>query len=123
MTKKRSERKQAKERGGLLSAWLILLMIHGVLAAYSIYYIRADQNPSAIPWVLPTVFALGIADVVAGIAVWNWKRWGLHLYAIGTVVGIAVGLVLTRSQLWVFHDLIPLVILGYLVKGKWDYFE
>ena len=37
--------------------------------------------------------------------------------------GIAVGLVLTRTQLIVFHDIIPLVILGYLVKDKQKWFD
>ena len=45
------------------------------------------------------------------------------IYAISTVLGIAIGLVLTRSQLWDFHDILPLVILGYLIKDKRGYFE
>ncbi|NIV37003.1 MAG: hypothetical protein GWN58_48495, partial [Anaerolineae bacterium] len=62
-------------------------------------------------------------DIVAAIGAWNWKRWGLWLYAISTVAGIAVGLVLTRTQLIVFHDIVPLVILGWLVKDKHQWFD
>lgn len=45
------------------------------------------------------------------------------MYVISTVVGIAVGLVLTRSQSIVFHDIIPLAILGWLIKDKCQWFD
>ena len=61
---------------------------------------------------LAILFALGIVDIVAAIGAWYWKKWGLWLYTISTFVGIAVGLALMCMQSIVFHDIIPLVILG-----------
>ncbi|NIV28897.1 MAG: hypothetical protein GWN58_05105, partial [Anaerolineae bacterium] len=72
-----------------------------------IWYLRAQDNESSPVWMLAILFVLGIVDIVAAIAAWNWKKWGLWLYAVSTVAGIAVGLVLTRTQLIVFHDIIP----------------
>ncbi len=112
-----------KVRGTWLSIWLILIIVHGVVASVLIWYLRNQAGESSTSWVLATLFLLAIADIVAAILVWNWKRWGLWLYAISTVVGIIIGLVLTRSQLWVFHDIIPLVILGLLVRDKQSYFD
>jgi hypothetical protein len=123
MTKSKKQQAPAKERGTWLSIWLIFIMLHGILASVLIWYLRSLGGDSSPAWVVATLFVMAIVDVVAAILVWNWKRWGLWLYAISTVVGIVIGLVLTRSQLWVFHDIIPLVILGFLVKDKQSYFD
>ena len=122
VTKKKAGRVH-KERGTWLSLWLILIMIQGLIASGLIWYLRAQNNESSPVWMLAILFVLGIADVVAAIGAWNWKKWGLWLYVVSTVAGIAVGLVLTRTQLIVFHDIIPLVILGYLVKDKQQWFD
>jgi hypothetical protein len=122
MTKKNAGHAH-KERGTWLSLWLILIMLHGLIASGLIWYLRANGDESSPVWMLAILLVLSIADIVAAIAAWYWKKWGLWLYVISTVVGIAVGLVLTRTQLIVFHDIIPLVILGYLVKDKQKWFD
>lgn len=123
MTKKKNAGHVHKERGTWLSLWLMLIMIHGFVASGLIWYLRAQGNDSSPVWMLAILFVLGIVDIVAAIAAWNWKKWGLWLYLISTAIGIAVGLVLTRTQLIVFHDIIPLVILGYLVRDKREWFD
>jgi hypothetical protein len=98
-------------------------MLHGVGATLLVWYLRAGQQAPARPWILPALVLLSLADIVAAIGVWNWKRWGVRLYVLSTVIGIAIGLLVTASQLIVFHDIIPLAILGYLIKDKWAYFD
>jgi Zn-dependent protease with chaperone function len=119
MTKKNNT--APKERGCWLSGWLILMILHGVLSSALIYYQATLPGANSPGW-LGVLFLVAIADIVAAIGIWYWQRWGLILYAIATVVSIIVGLILTRTQLWVFHEIIPLAILGYLVKDKWAYF-
>lgn len=123
MTKKKNAGQVHKERGTWLSLWLILIMLHGIIASGLIWYLRAQDNESSPVWMLAMLFVLAIVDIVAAIGAWYWKKWGLWLYAISTFAGIAVGLVLARTQLIVFHDIIPLVILGYLVKDKQKWFD
>jgi hypothetical protein len=123
MTKDKAAKAPVKERGTWLPIWLILIMLHGILASALIWYLRSQRGDSSPSWILAILFALAITDIVAAIAAWYWKKWGLWLYAISTVAGVAIGLVLTRSQLWVFHDIIPLVILGYLVRDKRSDFD
>ena len=105
---------QAKERGTWLSIWLIIIMVHGIIATILVLYLRQQEHITRFPWALPALLALSLVDIVAGIGAWYWKKWGLTLYAVSTVVGIVVGLIVTASQLIVFHDIIPLVILGFL---------
>jgi len=122
-TKHNHEKPTIKERGGWLSAWLILIIAHSTFAAFLILDLRARQNVPSSPWFWLLLLALAVADIVAAIAIWNWKRWGFVLYGISTVVSIVVGLLLTGSQLIVFHDIIPLTILGYLLKNKQQYLD
>ncbi len=123
MAKHKSDKPDSKERGGWLSAWLILILLHGIFAAGLIWYLRTQRDDPSPAWILLILFILAVADIVSAIAAWNWKKWGLWLYAISTVAGIAIGLVLTASQLIVFHDIVPLVILGMLIRDKRAYFD
>lgn len=121
----KSDRRKSptRERSCWLSGWLILILLHGILASLLILYLRQQRADPSPAWILLILFALALADIVAAIAIWYWKRWGLVLYAVSTAIGIVVGLVLTASQLIVFHDIIPLAILGYLVKDYWGAFS
>jgi membrane-associated HD superfamily phosphohydrolase len=112
-----------KQRSGWLTACLVLMMIHGIFAAFLVLYLREQKSGASPVWVLLVLFALAVAHVVAALAIWEWKRWGLIVYVAATVVSMVVGLILTGTQLWVFHEVIPLVILGYLVRGKLTAFE
>lgn len=122
-TKHNHKKQTIKERGGWLSAWLILIIAHSTFAAFLILDLRARQNTPSSPWFWLLLLALAVADIVAAIAIWNWKHWGFVLYGISTVVSIVVGLLLTGSQLIVFHDITPLAILGYLLKDKQQYLD
>jgi uncharacterized membrane protein (DUF2068 family) len=122
MTKKRGNTR-TRERGCLLTGMLVLIAVHGVGAAYLIFQLRADRDPGALAWTAPVLLALAISDIVAAVAIWYWKKWGLKLYSISTAIGIAAGLILTASQLVVFHDIIPLAVLGYLIKDRWSEFD
>jgi hypothetical protein len=112
-----------KQRSGWLTAFLVLMMIHGIFAAFLVLYLREQKSGVSPVWVLLVLFALATAHIVAALAIWEWKRWGLIVYVVATVVSMVVGLILTGTQLWVFHEVIPLAILGYLVRGKLNAFE
>ena len=120
MTKKTQT---VKERGGLLSAWLILIMLHGLFFSYLLFYLRQQQGEDSPAWVLGILLLLALGKVVSAIAIWFWKRWGLVLYTVVVIAGMAIGLMLTGTQLIVFHDIIPFVITGFLVKDKRAYFD
>jgi hypothetical protein len=122
MTKKEGNTR-TRERGCLLTGMLVLIALHGAVSAWVIFYFRADRDPGALTWMAPVLFALAIADIVATVAIWYWKKWGLQLYTISTAIGIAAGLILTASQLVVFHDIIPLAVLGYIIKDRWSDFD
>ncbi len=112
-----------KEHGVWLKALLIFIALQSILYSVLILYLRADQNEPSPAWIWILLFGLTLADIVAVYAIWKWKKWGLQLYAVSVVASIVVGLMLTGSQLIVFHDIMPLVFLGYLIKDRWSLFE
>ena len=118
-----------------VAAWQMISDRFGIMGGVSWGYVfgsfdddnlpgdnRADAALAVVP-ALPVLLVLSLADIVAAIGAWNWRKWGLVLYGISTAAGIAVGLMLTGSQLVVFHDIVPLTILGYLYKDKWAYIK
>jgi len=117
-----TEKQVVKERGTLLSIWLILIALHGLFISYLLFYLRQQQGESSPSWVWAILLILALGKIVSVVGIWFWKQWGLVLYTVVVLVGIVVGLLLTGTQLIVFHDIIPFVITGFLVKDKRAYF-
>lgn len=123
MSNSKAKKAPPKERGFWLSALLIVIVIHSAFATVLILDLQSRQHVARYPWAMPSLLLLSLADIVAVIAIWNWKKWGLVLYIVSVAAGIAVGLVLTRSQLIVFHDVVPLLLLGYLIRDQHNLFD
>jgi len=66
---------------------------------------------------------VAIADIVALFGIWVWKKWGWYLLIASTISSIILGLIATATQLIVFHDVLPLVILGWVYRGRLDKFS
>ena len=104
-----------KERGMLLSVLIVLIGLHGVLAAYIGYtYLKSEYIKTT--WVLPLLILVSISAIVAAVAMWYWKQWGITLYAIVCIVQAAVHLMLTGSLMVVFYDILPVAILAYVIN-------
>ena len=71
-----------KERGWLLATAIIIITLHGILATYLISTYPSNQVYVPRPYILPILIANAFIDVVAGIAMWFWKRWGVILFGI-----------------------------------------
>jgi hypothetical protein len=119
-----AKRPVKKERGTLLSIFIVLIGLHGVLGAYIGYATLKSEYVQA-PWVLPVLTLVSVAAVVSAVAMWYWKQWGIYLYAIVCIAQAAVHLMLTGSLMVVFYDILPVAILGYVInlQSKRQLFE
>ena len=119
MTKKSS----AKQRGFWLSFILILMALINLLTlALIIDRVQAPQSMN-YPYLMAGLFIFTAAKIVAAIGIWFWERWALYVFA-GSVIGtIVVGLLLTGTWLFAFNEVLPLAILGWLLRDKYDYFK
>jgi hypothetical protein len=104
-----------KQRGTLLSILIILIGLHGVLGAY-IGYVSMKTEYLKVPWVLPVLTLVSVAAIVAAVAIWYWKQWGITLYAVVCIAQAAVHLMVTGDLFIVFYDILPVAILAYVIN-------
>jgi hypothetical protein len=126
MSEKQPEKGQKNvhhQRGCGLTGFLILVIILGVGRSLLYYYLLKQDYERDLVWVLPVLFILSLVTLLSGIGMWNWKRWGLYLYAGSALVSIAAGLILTGSIFVVFYELLPIAILGSILGQTSKYFE
>lgn len=104
-----------KERGTVITILLAIIFIHAVLAAYIGYASLKDEYVKTT-WVLPVLILVALVNIVAVVAMWNWKQWGITLYAISCIIQAVVHLLLTGQMLVVFYDILPVAILAYVIR-------
>ena len=114
-----------KSRGTGLTIVLVLMAIHGIIAGAA--YLALYKEPSTITMTthITRLALMGLhmlANVVAAVGIWFWKKWALYIYAASTVVALVLVLI---SGIWygAFYVVLPLAIVGWLLRTKWDYFD
>ena len=120
---KKGSKKVQHQRGCGLTGFLIIVIVLGVGRSLLYFYMLKQDYERDIVWVLPVLFILSLATLISGFGMWNWKRWGLYLYAGATLVSVAVGLILTGAIFVVFFEFIPIAILGSILGQTSKYFE
>ena len=120
---KKSQKKVQHQRGCGLTGFLIIVIVLGVGRSLLYFSMLKQDYERDLVWVLPVLFILSLATLISGFGMWNWKRWGLYLYAGATLVSVAAGLILTGSIAIVFFEFIPIAILGSILGQTSKYFE
>lgn len=112
-----------RERGGLLTAAIIIIVLHGILLTLLAYYDLTSNGLVVKSLYLPVLFITSVADVIGGVAMWFWKKWGFQLYIGATLVAATSALMNTGSMLVVFASVLPLIIVAYIVLPKQKLFD
>ncbi|HEY7419250.1 MAG TPA: DUF2127 domain-containing protein [Ktedonobacteraceae bacterium] len=114
----------APERGGCLTAWLVLLGIGSALVVLSSF---VDFSRSAILGVLLLVG--GILAFVGVVGTWQLKRWGYYLImalyglnVIFSLFSLLSGSGSATSVGTIIGGLVGMIILYLLVRGRWEAF-
>lgn len=118
---KDTKQKSQKKRGFWLSLFLVVVALHGFLGTL-FYYVIRTQEALDNPWIITLMVLHSLANLIAAIGIWFWKKWALYIYAASTILAIFVGLVSIGA--WsVFYMILPLAIIGWLLRTKWNYFD
>lgn len=124
MAKKKRKASHPPERGLGLSIWLILVVIHGFVAGFATLSLMKEPEGLTRDWLVIGLLLFTSAKVIAALGIWNWKKWGLYTYVVGVLGTMIIALFLTGFLiLGVFYEAIPLLITGWLLRGKTDYFK
>ncbi len=63
-----------------------------------------------------------LANIVAAAGIWFWKKWALYIYAGSAILALVAGLISVGA--WsVFYMVLPVAIVGWLLRTKWNFFE
>jgi len=110
-----------KVRGFWLTLLLIVMALHGVLGTVFYYLIRTQEALDR-PWLISLMVVHSLANVIAAVGIWFWKKWALYIYMASTILAIYVGLVSIGA--WsLFYMILPFAILGWVLRTKWHYFD
>jgi hypothetical protein len=121
---KKPQSKPRKTRGTWLTIALIVIVLHGLAAA--VYYAASKVDSAYMdrPWLISLMVVHFLANVLAAVGIWYWKKWGVYIYIGSTILAVIVGLITTGlGMVSIFYFALPLVIVGWLLRTKWDYFE
>jgi hypothetical protein len=67
--------------------------------------------------------ATSAADIVAAVAMWFWKRWGMILYGVAAAVQAGIAVLATGDIFLLFGALLPAIIVLYILATRRDQFE
>jgi hypothetical protein len=108
-----------KQHGAVLTGALVLMAVHGIFAAY-LYSTGAPEANR--PWIISLMVLHFLLNIVAAVAIFYWKKWGLYIYAASAILALVMGLI--SVGVWsVFYMILPLAILGWILRSKMQYFE
>jgi len=125
---------QPKQRGTLLTLWLILLVLANAFVAVGyivIAYLLAIQssifndptNPIYgfdIPlWAVMLSSILSIANLVSVVALFKWRKWGFFAFCASTLVAVIENIVL-GSGVFALEGFVSIAILYLLLRSKWN---
>ena len=114
-------KQKSKKRGTALTIVLVIMALHGLFATALFYSLRMDDSLITRPWLVTLMLIHSLANVVAAVGIWNWKMWAWQLYIASTILSLAVGLV--TVGIWsAFYVVLPLAIVGWILRTKWDNF-
>ena len=112
---------QHKVRGTGVTIVLILMALHGIFATFFYATIRTQEADLNRPLLISLMVLHSLANIVAAVGIWYWKKWAMYVYAASTIVAMVVGL-LAAGAWSVFYWVLPFAIVGWVLRNKWDYF-
>jgi len=129
MSTKSKQKSPTKTRGTFLTILLVIMALHGIVAAFAFHSMSTPDAMISRPWLITLMVIHSILNVIAAVGIWKWKMWAWKLYMVSTVIGLAVGLLtmlavglLTMGMLSAFYAVLPLAIVGWALRTKWDNF-
>ncbi|NCO96528.1 MAG: hypothetical protein COY38_05245 [Candidatus Aenigmarchaeota archaeon CG_4_10_14_0_8_um_filter_37_24] len=115
-----------KKRGGLLTAWLILMIIANSFTTLTYLFLNS-LIIAAFPNVPSSIFyiygALELANVIFAIFLFKWKKWAFFAFCTSAVIIFIMNVSIGLSIFTALFGLIGIVILYLILKPKWNLLE
>jgi hypothetical protein len=113
---------QSPQRGGCLTAFLLLLIVAYPLLALS-YWLGSALIKRAVPampdWFSPVMALACLYDFAFAIAIWKWRRWGVFGYGVITVLVFVANLAIGWPLIRALPGLLGFLVLLGLLRPQW----
>lgn len=125
---------EEKDRHGCVTAWLILMIIAGVVTT-GLYLFMGDliqeSSPEPIPkWALYAMTFIGMVNIGFAVLILQWKKIGFYGFAMMSVITFILNVFMGQdmmTSLMVFLGVLILYAIlqinGRLGKSTWEYLE
>ncbi len=117
-----------KERGALLTVWLVLMLAANVITTL-IYSILATSPlgrslllPNIQLWAIYVFIFFGLLNIVCVILLFLWKRWAFFVLCASAGIAFVVNLFLGVGA-FAFIGLAGVVIFYLIIRSKWSQFS
>ena len=110
---------RSPHRTGIQTVALLYVIVHGFIFWALARSMSAEETTFAL-----IMFGLSsVASVIAGIAMWFWKRWGGYLYLLASFLLGGTALLVTGSLNMMFGAILPMFIVIFILKPAYKYFK
>lgn len=112
-----------KKRGGLLTFWLILMLIGNIITIL-VYLLGRNILTFLIPsWAIYIMPILALLNIVFVIFLFMWKKWAFFGFCGTTGVALVINIILGAGIFSIILGLAGPVILYLILRPKWDLLE
>jgi len=118
---------EPKNRSGCLTVMIVSWMVFSLPAAimyfsnkYILIYNLLPRMPHS------SMYSMGLfslAQFVFAIAIFNWKKWGLYGFIILSSMTFILNVAWGIPFLYLISTIIGYVIMYFLLRPAWKYFE
>jgi hypothetical protein len=120
---------EQRNRGGCLTAWLVLMILGATFAAISNFFLSDTMSGFSSgfkhgdQWVLIAWGVLALVQLVAAVALMLWKKWGFWAVVATAAGSLALQIYLGFPIYLYIYTFVGPLILFLLMKPTWDSFE
>lgn len=123
MSKAKPAPKPTKHRNTWLTVALVIVFLHGILMAAIFWTVRPDVEKTWGNIAVWIMILSAVGDIVAAVAMWLWKRWGIYLYGLAAIGSAIVAVMASGDLFLLFGALLPAIIVLYIVMMQGEKFE
>lgn len=123
MSKTKPAPKPTKHRNTWLTVALVIVFLHGILMAAIFWTVRPDVEKTWGNIAVWIMILSAVGDIVAAVAMWLWKRWGIYLYGLAAIGSAIVAVMASGDLFLLFGALLPAIIVLYIVMMQREKFE
>ena len=115
-----------KNRGTLLTIWLVLILISNFVTSIMYFFLR-DSAINLLPNLsLGMIYFYGLISLlnfVMVIFLFKWKKWAFFVLCGSALVTFVLNLIAGASVFSAISGLLGILILYLIMQPRWNFFE